>query len=86
MAIDNGEKGEILVYFFNQRNLVLGTNGNISSTPQFLKNDGTLVQDMVSWNYVIFLVDPEDVVYHTAKKFYRVPPQQLKRMMKEQYG
>jgi hypothetical protein len=86
MAIDNGEKGEILVYFFNQRNLVMAPNGNSVNTPQFLKSDGSMVNDMVSWNYVIFLVDPENVVYHTAKKFYRVSPQQLKRMMKEQYG
>ncbi|PRY85476.1 hypothetical protein [Mongoliibacter ruber] len=85
MAIDNGEKGEILVYFFNKRSMVIGPNGN-TSQPQFLAQDGSLIQDFVSWNYVIFLVDQEDIVYHTAKKFYRVSPGKLKRMMLEQYG
>lgn len=86
MEIDNGEKGEILVYFFNQRNLVIAPNGNSAFRPQFADVDNSFIQDMTTYNYAVFLIDLENRVYHTSKKFYNMTPIQLKRKLLEQYG
>lgn len=84
MIIDNGENGEILVYFFNQLDLVIGHN--INTDPQYAANDQILIHNPITWNCVVFLVDMEDVVYHTSKKFYRVSPFKFKRMLLEEFG
>jgi hypothetical protein len=84
MIIDNGENGEILVYFFNQLDLEIGHN--INTDPQYAASDQILIHNPITWNCVVFLVDMEDVVYHTSKKFYRVSPFKFKRMLLDEFG
>lgn len=66
----NGEKGEILVYIVNKKREV--------DLPQSFDRD--------IYNYVVFLVDPDDIIYHTAKYFYNVSPPQMKNIMLQKYG
>lgn len=86
MTINNQEKGEILVYFFNKRTATSGPFGAGFRAPQFLASDKSFVHDIDLWNYVVFLVDPEDIIYKTEKIYYTVSPQELKRMLLERYN
>jgi hypothetical protein len=84
MAIDNAEKGEILVYFFNQRTETV--NMRNFSRPVNFDEDGNYIEDKTNWNYVVFLIDDENTVYKTEKIFYNLTPQQLKRKLVQRYS
>jgi hypothetical protein len=86
LMIPNGEKGEILVYTLSEGGKIkfygkeddLHGNGNFSGT--------NVAFSKKKWNYVVFLVDLDDRVYHSSKKFYHVTPYNLEYMVLEKYG
>ncbi len=79
LNIYNGEKGEILVYIINKKKVL--------RTPNLMDEaERTFIDERNLWSYVVFLVDHDDFIYHTAKQFYRVPPSHMKKLMVEKYG
>lgn len=86
LMIPNGEKGEILVYLVSEGGEIMNFAAQISSYGNVGNSGGTLSTSKSTWNYVVFLVDMEDKVYHTSKKFYHATPHHLEYIVLEQYG
>lgn len=86
LMIPNGEKGEILVYLVSEGGEIMKFGGETVSYGNVTNRGRILDEDKWTWNYVVFLVDTEDKVYHTSKKFYHTTPHHLEYIVLEQYG
>lgn len=86
LMIPNGEKGEILVYLLSEGGEIMKFGGETVFYGNVTNRGGILDEDKRTWNYVVFLVDLDDRVYHTSKKFYLATPYNLEYLVLEQYG